>query len=48
MTIKTSPRAKHPSPRRSDWAAPSVRKLAAGSAEEEGDSMQTDLGDSFS
>lgn len=46
MTTQFPPRAKD-APRRLAWAAPSVHKLAAGSAEEEG-SIQTDLGDAKS
>jgi hypothetical protein len=42
MTIQTSQRAKNAAPRRLDWVAPSVHRLAAGSAEEEG-TFQTDL-----
>jgi hypothetical protein len=48
MTIHTSPQVKSAAPRRLDWVAPSVHKLAAGSAEEEGFSPQSDLGESFS
>jgi hypothetical protein len=47
MTIKTSPLAESSAPGRLDWVAPNVRKLAAGSAEEEG-TAATDLGDSYS
>lgn len=43
MTIDTSPLVKNAAPLRLDWVAPSVHKLAAGSAEEEG-TFQTDLG----
>ena len=41
MTIQYPSPAKH-SARRLDWVAPSVHKLSAGSAEEEG-TTQTDL-----
>jgi hypothetical protein len=43
MTIKFPPRANN-ADRRLDWVAPSVHKLAAGSAEEEG-TFKTDLGE---
>lgn len=43
MTIQSPPRARNAA-RRLDWVAPSVHKLAAGSAEEEG-TLQTDLGE---
>ena len=42
MTIQTPPRARAEAPHRLDWVAPSIRKIAAGSAEEEG-TTQTDL-----
>lgn len=41
MTMQTPQRAKNAF-RRLDWVAPSVQRLAAGSAEEEG-TTQTDL-----
>jgi hypothetical protein len=43
MTIRSSSRAKNAAPRLG-WVAPSVHKLAAGAAEEEG-TFQTDLGE---
>ena len=43
MTTRFTPRASNAA-RRLDWIAPSVHKLAAGSAEEEG-TFQTDLGE---
>ena len=47
MTTQTPPRAKRIARRPLDWVSPSVQRLTAGSAEEEG-TIQTDLGEAKS